>query len=80
MIKKQMLEGHSFSYKEIRSHNLFKSSDSSLIYSKVLESVIPDYSENISLILHYNQALLDIQDDLEDIEDGLCSFNDKSIA
>jgi hypothetical protein len=71
MLKKQMLEGHGFSYKEIRSHNLFKSSDSSLIYSKVLESVIPDYSENISLILHYNQALLDIQDDLEDIEDDI---------
>jgi len=71
MIKKQMLNGHKFSYKEIRHHNLFKSSDSPILYSIILESIIPDYTENISLLLHYNQALLDLQDDLEDIEDDV---------
>src|SRR5437899_6403194 len=29
------------------------------------------FSENVSLVLHYNQAFLDIQDDWEDIEDDV---------
>jgi hypothetical protein len=33
--------------------------------------MIPSFSENVSLILHYNQAFLDIQDDWEDIEDDV---------
>jgi len=70
-IKSSLLKGHTFSYKEIRHHNLFKSSDASIIYARVLESELADFSENVSLILHYNQALLDLEDDFNDIEDDV---------
>jgi hypothetical protein len=69
--KQRMIEGNFFSGNDIKYHNLFKSSDSFIIYASVLESIIPRFNKNISLILHYNQALLDIEDDLEDIEDDL---------
>jgi hypothetical protein len=36
-----------------------------------LDAILPSFSENVSLILHYNQAFLDIQDDWEDIEDDV---------
>jgi hypothetical protein len=71
LIKHSMLEGHTFSYKEIRHHNLSKSSDAPIIYARVLESELDDFSENVSLILHYNQALLDLEDDFDDIEDDI---------
>ncbi len=32
----------------------------------------PSFNENVGLVLHYNQALLDILDDWEDIEDDVC--------
>src|SRR5215469_7967303 len=69
MIKRRMLGGCAFSYKEIKHFNLSKSSDPSIIYARVLDAILPSFSENVSLILHYNQAFLDIQDDWEDIED-----------
>ena len=31
--------------------------------------MLPSINENVALVLHYNKALLDIQDDGEDIED-----------
>ena len=31
----------------------------------------PSFNENVSLILHYNQAFLDLQDDWEDIVDDV---------
>jgi hypothetical protein len=34
-----------------------------------LDTKLPSFNENVSLILHYNQALLDILDDWEDIEE-----------
>jgi hypothetical protein len=71
LIKHSMHEGHIFSYKEIRHHNLSKSSDAPIIYARVLESELDDFSENVSLILHYNQALLDLEDDFDDIEDDI---------
>jgi hypothetical protein len=71
LIKGRILEGHTFSYKEIRYFNQFKSSDASIVYAKVLEAKLPSFNENVSLILHYNQALLDILDDWEDIEDDV---------
>ena len=33
---------------------------------------LPSFNENVGLVLHYNQALLDILDDWEDIEDDVC--------
>jgi len=71
MVKQQMLNGHKFSDIEIRHHNLFKSSDSFIIYAKALDAVIPEFNQNVALVLHYNQAILDIEDDFEDIEDDV---------
>jgi hypothetical protein len=71
IIKRRILENHTFSYIEIRHFNLSKSSDASLVYSKVLDAKLPSFNENVALVLHYNQALLDILDDWEDIEDDI---------
>jgi hypothetical protein len=69
--ERRMLKNYTFSYAEIRHFNLAKSSDASLIYAKVLDAKLPSFNENVALVLHYNQALLDIQDDWEDIEDDV---------
>jgi hypothetical protein len=71
IIKRRILEDRTFSYTEIRHFNLSKSSDAPLVYAKVLDAKLPSFNENVSLVLHYNQALLDIQDDWEDIEDDV---------
>lgn len=71
IIKRRILENHTFSYAEIRHFNLSKSSDASLVYAKVLDAKLPSFNENVASILHYNQALLDIQDDYEDIEEDV---------
>jgi hypothetical protein len=71
VIKYRILKNYTFSYTEIRHFNLSKSSDAPLVYAKVLDAKLPSFSENVALILHYNQALLDIQDDWEDIEDDI---------
>jgi hypothetical protein len=36
-----------------------------------MDAKLPSFNENVALVLHYNQALLDIQDDWEDIEDDV---------
>lgn len=71
ILKSRIIEGNTFSYNEIRNFNLFKSSDASLIYARVLDAKLPSFSENLSLVLHYNQALLDLIDDWEDIEEDI---------
>lgn len=71
IIKSRIIEGNTFSYNEIRNFNLFKSSDASLIYARVLDAKLPSFSQNVSLVLHYNQALLDLIDDWEDIEEDI---------
>ena len=70
-VKKLLISGHSFGFKEIRHFNLFKSSDAQMIYARVLDNELPNYNSNVATILHYNQALQDIQDDFEDIEEDL---------
>ncbi|MFY9799087.1 MAG: hypothetical protein WAJ93_25655 [Candidatus Nitrosopolaris sp.] len=37
----------------------------------MLDAKLPSFSENVSLVLHYNQAFFDIQNDWEDIEDDV---------
>jgi hypothetical protein len=32
---------------------------------------LPSFNENVSIVLHYNQALLNLQDDWEDIEEDV---------
>jgi hypothetical protein len=71
IMKCRILKNYNFSYAEIRHFNLAKSSDASLVYAKILDAKLPSFNENVALILHYNQALLDIQDDWEDIEDDI---------
>jgi hypothetical protein len=71
IIKRRILKNYTFSYAEIRHFNLSKSSDASLVYAKVLDAKLPSFNENVTLVLHNNQALLDIQDDWEDIEDDV---------
>jgi hypothetical protein len=70
-IKRHIMENYTFSYAEIRHYNMSKSSDAPLIYAKVLDAKLPTFNENVTLILHYNQALLDILDDWEDIEEDV---------
>ena len=71
ILKSRIIQGNSFSYNEIRDFNLFKSSDASLIYARVLDAKLPSFTENVSLVLHYNQALLDLMDDWQDIEEDV---------
>jgi len=71
VIKRRILKNYTFSYNEIRHYNLSKSSDALLVYANVLDAKLPSFNENVALVLHYNQALLDIQDDWEDIEDDV---------
>jgi hypothetical protein len=71
IVKRRILENYTFSYTELRHFNLSKSSDAPLVYAKVLDAKLPSFNENVALVLHYNQALLDIQDDWEDIEDDV---------
>jgi hypothetical protein len=71
IVKRRILENYTFSYTELRHFNISKSSDAPLVYAKVLDAKLPSFNENVALVLHYNQALLDIQDDWEDIEDDV---------
>ena len=71
IVKSRILEGSTFSYNEIRNFSLCKSSDASTIYTRVLDAKLPSFNENVSLVLHYNQALLDLMDDWEDIEEDI---------
>jgi hypothetical protein len=69
--KNLMIQGHRFSIRDLRHFNLFKSSDAALIYAPLLESALPSFNHNASLIIHYNQALQDIDDDLDDVQEDL---------
>ena len=71
IVKSRILEGYTFSYNEIRNFSLCKSSDASTIYTRVLDAKLPSFNENVSLVLHYNQALLDLMDDWQDIEEDI---------
>jgi hypothetical protein len=71
LIKKKIIKGDIFTAKELQHFNLFKSSDALIIYSRVLDNELPGFNQNVAAIIHYNQALQDIQDDFEDIEEDL---------
>jgi len=66
-----LVQGHAFSRNEIKRYSLFKSSDAALIYAPLLEDMLPNFSRNVSTIMHYNQALQDIDDDLDDVMEDL---------
>ena len=71
VVKSRILDGHTFSYNEIRNFSLSKSSDASTIYARVLDAKLPSFNENVTLVLHYNQALLDLLDDWQDMEEDV---------
>ncbi|HEY7081648.1 MAG TPA: hypothetical protein VH500_18295 [Nitrososphaeraceae archaeon] len=71
VVKSRILDGNTFSYNEIRNFSLSKSSDASIIYARVLDSKLPSFNENVCLVLHYNQALLDLMDDWNDMEEDV---------
>jgi hypothetical protein len=71
VVKKHMLKGHIFAFKEVRHYSLFKASDAPMIYAHVLDAELPDFNQNVAAVMHYNQALLDIYDDFEDIDEDL---------
>ena len=70
-IKKRMVRGDIFNVKEIKQLNYSKSSDAQIIYSTVLECVLSDYEYNLASLLHFNQALQDLTDDFDDIEEDI---------
>jgi hypothetical protein len=71
VVKSRILDGRTFSYNEIRNFSLSKSSDASTIYARVLDAKLPSFNENVCLVLHYNQALLDLMDDWHDMEEDV---------
>ncbi len=66
----RMLHGEIFNRKEIRNHMLLKSSDT-LLYGVILDNHIDSYNPNVMRVLHFNQAVLDIQDDYNDLEEDI---------
>jgi hypothetical protein len=71
LMKNRMLKGISFDKKDIMNHIMFKSSDAPTIYARIIDSEVETFNPNVSLVLHYNQALQDIQDDFDDLEEDL---------
>lgn len=71
LVKQRMIKGHIFTAKELRHFNLFKSSDAPIIYACVLDNELPSFNPNVAAIIHYNQALEDIQDDFDDIDEDI---------
>jgi hypothetical protein len=69
-LKERMLNGEIFEKSEIRYHIMQKSSDT-VLYSVILDKFVDSFNPNILQLLHYNQALLDIQDDLKDVEEDI---------
>jgi hypothetical protein len=69
-LQRRMIKGDKFTLKEIRYHNLLKSRDA-FIYSTVLYHELPTFTQNICNVIHYNQALQDLEDDFDDIADDI---------
>jgi len=69
-LRERMLRGEVFNKKEIRNHIFLKSSDT-VLYGIILDEAIKSFNPNIMQIIHYNQAVLDIQDDVNDLEEDI---------
>lgn len=69
-LRQRMLHGETFNRKEIRNHMLLKSSDT-LLYSVILDNHIETFNPNVMRVLHFNQAILDIQDDFNDLDEDI---------
>jgi hypothetical protein len=73
-LQRRMIKGDRVRLKEIRHHNIMKSRDA-LIYSTALYNHLPLFTQNISNVIHYNQALQDLEDDFDDIQDDIIDKN-----
>ena len=69
-LRGRMLHGEIFNKKEIRNHIFLKSSDTEL-YGIILDNAINSFNPNVLQLIHYNQAILDIQDDLNDLDEDI---------
>lgn len=69
-LRGRMLHGEIFNKKEIRNHIFLKSSDTEL-YGIILDNAINSFNPNVLQLVHYNQAILDIQDDLTDLDEDI---------
>lgn len=69
-LRQRMLHGETFTKKEIRNHMFLKSSDTEL-YGVILDNTIDSFNPNIMQLVHYNQSVLDIQDDLNDLAEDI---------
>ena len=69
-LRERMLNEEIFEKSEIRYHIMQKSSDT-VLYSVILDKYVENFNPNILQLIHYNQALLDIQDDLKDLEEDI---------
>jgi hypothetical protein len=73
-LKERMFSGEVFEKNEIRYHLMQKSSDT-LLYSVILDKYVKKFNLNVLQLYHYNQALLDIQDDLNDVEEDIMNHD-----
>jgi hypothetical protein len=71
VVKRLLTKDHTFSFKEVKHYSLFKASDAPMIYAHVLDAELSDFNQNVAAVLHYNQALQDLYDDFEDIEEDV---------
>lgn len=71
VVKRRLVKGRAFTFKEVKHYSLFKASDAPMIYAHVLAAQLPDFNQNVAAVLHYNQALQDLYDDFEDIEEDV---------
>ncbi len=69
-LKERMFNNEVFDKKEISYHLMQKSSDT-LLYAIILDKYVKSFNPNVLQIYHYNQALLDILDDYNDIEEDI---------
>lgn len=69
-LRGRMLHDEIFDKKEIRYHLLQKSSDT-ILYSVIFDKYVEKFNSNVMNLLHYNQAVMDIQDDLNDIQEDI---------
>lgn len=69
-LKERMFNNEVFDKNEIRYHLMQKSSDT-LLYGVILDKYVKSFNPNVLQLYHYNQALLDIQDDINDIEEDI---------
>ncbi len=73
-LKERMFNNEVFEKNEIRYHLMQKSSDT-LLYAVILDKYVKSFNPNVLQLYHYNQALLDVLDDYNDIEEDIMNHD-----